>query len=68
MIAVVWYDKTDSVRPWRIQYSDGTNARAEKVTFEFAETLFKDDAFDLPGGPRGILEGELSRVTGEVPA
>lgn len=68
MIARVWYDKTDNARPWRIRYADGSDARAEHVAFEFAETLFKDDAFDLPGGPRGILEGELSRVTGEVPA
>ncbi len=69
MIARVWYDKTDSDRPWRIRYHDGTNARAEKVTFEYAETLFQDNAFmDLPGGPRGILEGELARTVGEVPA
>lgn len=69
MIAHVWYDKTDSERPWRIQYSDGTNTRAEKVTFEYAETLFRDEAFmELPGGPRGILEGELARTVGEVPA
>ena len=69
MIARVWYDKADSERPWRIRYADGSLTRAEHVTFEYAETLFKDDAFmELPGGPRGILEGELSRVTGEVPA
>lgn len=68
MIARVWYDKTDGDRPWRIRYADGEDARAISVTFEYAETLFKDDAFDLPGGPRGILEGELSRTVGEVPA
>lgn len=68
MIARVWYDKTDSDRPWRIRYADGTDARAEHVTFEFCETLFKANAFDLPCGPRAIIEGELSRVTGEVPA
>ena len=69
MIARVWYDNSDSERPWRIQYHGGSNARAEKVTFEFAETLFRTEAFlELPGGPRGILEGELSRTVGEVPA
>lgn len=69
MIARVWYDKADSERPWRIRYADGSDARAESVRFEYAETLFKDDAYlELPGGPRGILEGELSQTVGEVPA
>ena len=70
MIARVWYDKADdSGHPWRIRYADGALTRAEQVTFEYAETLFREEAFlELPGGPRGILEGELSRVTGEVPA
>jgi hypothetical protein len=69
VIARVWFDKGDTARPWRIRYADGSLTRAERVTFEYSETLFKSDAFtDLPGGPCGILEGELSRVTGEVPA
>lgn len=69
MIARVWYDKADSERPWRIRYADGSDARAESVRFEYAETLFKADAYlELPGGPRGILEGELSQTVGEVPA
>jgi hypothetical protein len=69
VIARVWFDKSDEARPWRIAYADGAQARAEHVEFEYAETRFSSGGFtELPCGPRGILEGELSRVTGEVPA
>jgi hypothetical protein len=68
VIARVWFDKSDQERPWRIRYPDGSDTRAEQVTFEYSETLIDHQGFDLPCGPRGVIEGELSRVTGEVPA
>jgi hypothetical protein len=68
-MARVWFSRKDPARPVRIAYANGSHAVAEKVTFEFAETLFADAGFsELPDGPRLIVEGELSSVVGEVPA
>jgi len=65
----VWFDKSDAERPWRIRYANGVDARAEYVELADAATRLKADGFmELPGGPRGIIEGEITSTVGEVPA
>jgi hypothetical protein len=69
-MARVWFSRGDEARPWRISYVDGKQTRAEAVEFARAATLFQTEGFRelLPEGPRGIVEGDLYRVVGEVPA
>jgi hypothetical protein len=57
---VVWWNKSGEGGPWLVRFPDGTIGRCEWVTFGECRTDINHEGFrDLPGGPRGVLRGEV---------
>lgn len=70
----VWYDPTDSARPWLVKRGDAVTRAAEIEVLDaagdrVAMTATKDEGFhDLqPGGPRGVLVCDDVLALDEVP-
>lgn len=57
-IVKVWFDKGGF---WHVAFEDGTVRQAGQVNLDACVTQYKADGFmELqPGGPRGIVVGEL---------
>lgn len=58
-----WASKLDGgedVPHWKIRFMDGETKNCSAVAMATSETALNPDGFlELPGGPRGIIRGEL---------
>lgn len=60
----VWWsrDGAEQGKPWRVRRPNGEIVRASLVSFDGnGRTVINEGGFDLPDGPRGVIE-----VDGEV--
>jgi hypothetical protein len=59
MVARIWWSRTgaDCGLPWRIEYPDGRIERTSAVRiFGKSRTVNSEEGFELPDGPKGIIE------------